>query len=118
MIRKRHLFTVPYGAKVYRVSGPEVRRQHVEFVEGGHGLVYRWIPKGEVWVERMASRQDECFNTIHEITEYHTMAQHGWRYNRAHRVADRIEQRLRRRRVDACKLLRDAVAVMKNGGRG
>ena len=113
MTHKEHLFDLPDGTRIFRVDGPAVRRQHVAFVEGGHGYVYPWIPKREVWIERMLNRQDECHNTIHELTEQHAMRHHGWSYNRAHAMADRIEQRLRRRRIDACKLVRQAVGLIR-----
>ena len=107
MINKRRLFTLPDGTQVYRVSGPAVRKQHVEFVQGGHGLVYKWIPKGEVWVERMRSRKDECYILFHEVAEQQLMRYRGMKYAAAHAIANREEQQLRRDGVDVCKRIQE-----------
>ena len=106
MIGKRHLFTLQDGTRVYRVSGTTVRKRHVEFVQGGHGLVYRWIPKTEIWIERMSDRKDECAILFHEVKENRLMRYHGLKYEAAHKIANFDEQRIRRTGTNACKLVR------------
>ena len=96
MIRKRRLFCLPDETCIFEVSGLATRRHHVEFVEGGHGYVYRWPSKKEILVEKMLSRSDQCANTIHEIDEQQSMKHRGWTYERAHEHANQVEQRVRR----------------------
>lgn len=59
------------GTKVFEVDGGWVRdHHHIDYVEGGHGLCYKYIPKNEIWVEKMLEPEDESYNLIHECIEY------------------------------------------------
>ncbi len=109
MIRKEPLFVLRDGTRVVRVSGWGARLERVEFVEGGHGLVYPWIrSRNEIRVERMLDRRDECANAVHEILEHQAMKYRRWGYDRAHAMANRVEQRIRRR-GRPCEYLRRLV---------
>lgn len=96
MIRREPLFVLRDGTRVVRVSGWAARLERVEFVEGGHGFVYPWIPRDEIRVERMLDRRDECAIAVHEILEHQVMKHRRWGYDRAHAMANRVEQRIRR----------------------
>ena len=57
-IKKKECFKV-FDLTVYKVSGDEVRnlrKKHeitAEFIGGGHALVYHFIPKREIWLEKI-----------------------------------------------------------------
>ncbi len=79
---------IPGGPLViFRVDGEAVREmsaEAVDFVEGGHWLVYDFIPRGEIWIERLRSSEDEMFILIHEFTEVLAMLGLRLDYDRAH----------------------------------
>lgn len=85
------------GTKVFIVDGPTVRNLHkIDFTEGGHSEVYDYVPKNEIWVERMADPQDESFNLVHEVVEYIVM-KYGIipDYDEAHDATNTIEDMAR-----------------------
>lgn len=93
------LHTLPDGTKIFRVDGPAVRRdqaQNDDFLLGGHGLVYSWIPQDEIWIEHL-NPDDEYPILMHEITEYYLMKYRGFDYDTAHMVATGCETALRRK---------------------
>ena len=58
------------GVKVYIVDGDFIRSNiNCDYVEGGHGYVYDYVPKDEIWVEDLENRKDMYFNLQHEIYE-------------------------------------------------
>lgn len=80
---------------VYVVSGEVVRDKYkTDFSQGGHGYVYDWIPKDEIWLEEEES--DE-FPAIlgHEYFEMMMMRELGMSYEDAHEEASKIEKMLR-----------------------
>lgn len=59
---------------VYIVDGDWVRTNiNVDFVEGGHGYVYDYVPKNEIWVEDMEDKKEMWFNFKHEQFERNLM---------------------------------------------
>jgi hypothetical protein len=86
------------GTKIYIVNGPYVRENFfVDFVEGGHGYVYKWIPKDEIWVEDMPDEIDQGLNMNHEIYEYTLMRYVPSKkdYDDAHKCAACVESLVR-----------------------
>jgi hypothetical protein len=86
------------GAKIYLVDGPYVRgRFFVDFTEGGHGMVYEWIPNNEIWVEDMKDELDQGINLNHEIYEYTLMkyVPSQKKYDNAHESAANVEALVR-----------------------
>jgi hypothetical protein len=79
-------------AKVYLVSGKKVRQgYYLDFTGGGHGYVYGFIPKDEVWIEKeVKAEKEKSFDLIHEITERDQMKL-GMGYNKAHDHASKVE---------------------------
>jgi len=58
------------GIKTYIVDGDFIRSNiNVDYVEGGHGYVYDYVPKDEIWVEEMEDRKEMWFNFQHELYE-------------------------------------------------
>lgn len=80
---------------VWLVYGEFVRDFYlVEYAEGGHDLVYPFIPKGEVWVEEVLHETEREFIILHELHERFLMSQ-GKDYPHAHKGASIIEDRFR-----------------------
>lgn len=96
---KELIHTLKDGTKVFRVNGRAVRDNHnSDFTEGGHGYVphYGFIPKNEIWVERMLDLDDEEENLAHELVEYVLMRYGKMDYNTAHEHALEMEAALRK----------------------
>ena len=92
--KKKLLARMP-DADVWLVNGKKVRAQHIEFVEGGHDLVYDWMPKREIWVDDALHPSEFSAVMIHEIYERGLMKQ-GVPYSKAHKRANLVELRVRR----------------------
>ena len=80
---------------VWLVYGEFVRDFYlVGYAEGGHDLVYSFIPKGEVWIEEVLHPSEQRFIILHELHERYLMSQ-GKNYPHAHAGAVVIEDRFR-----------------------
>ena len=81
---------------VWIVDGKKVRDIfNIDFVEGGHDLVYNFIPKGEIWIDNVNYESDNfCFILAHEEYERKLMAD-GMEYHNAHSLASKHEHELR-----------------------
>ena len=79
-------------ADLYTVDGAFVRnRCDIDFIGGGHQLVYPWMPRGEAWIEATLG-SDGRFIAAHELSEIFDMLTRGWSYERAHAKANRVEK--------------------------
>ena len=77
--------------KVWVVKGELVRGLFfIDFTEGGHDKVYRFVPENEVWLDDDLSPQERRYVLLHELHERYLMVQ-GWTYGRAHRDASKVE---------------------------
>jgi hypothetical protein len=85
------------GFKLYLVDGNAVRKDHIEFTMGGHGYVYDYIPKDEVWIdENLKDKPDDMEATIkHELFEIKKMRDEGLTYDDAHELASNMEKEVR-----------------------
>jgi hypothetical protein len=85
------------GLKIYLLDGEAVRKQHIEYVAGGHGYVYDWIPTDEVWIdENQKDKPIDMEATIrHELFEINLMKQ-GMDYDEAHEKANEHEAEYRK----------------------
>ena len=78
------------------VDGNLVRSVYkTDYTEGGHGYVYRWVPKGEIWVERVIAASEIPFIVSHEYLELRLMRDRGLKYDPAHAAAAKVEFKLR-----------------------
>jgi hypothetical protein len=87
--------------KVWLVDGRLVRDLYrVQFTEGGHDLVYSFIPPKEIWIDDDVSPKERKYIILHELYERNLMAK-GWTYdlskntNSAHFAASHIEYKCR-----------------------
>lgn len=70
--------------KVWIVDGELVRGVYfVDFTQGGHDKVYKFIPEGEIWIDDDVSQKEMKFVLLHEIHERNLM-ERGMRYDPAH----------------------------------
>ena len=80
---------------VWLVDGPTVRRRlDCDFVMGSHFAHSRFMPVGEVWVEKMIGPRDLYPLLVHELVELYKMID-GWSYERGHDLATKIEKTIR-----------------------
>jgi hypothetical protein len=103
------------GTQIYIVDGNFIRSKlFVDFVLGGHGYVYHFVPKNEIWIERTISQNDMKNNLIHEIVEYIFMKYLNYSYNRAHNITANIERILRIYPIRRTSLMSGQTADVKN----
>jgi len=77
--------------RVWLVNGEVVRNYvFIPFTAGGHDLVYKFIPRGEVWIDDELIKKERIYTLIHELHERHLMSR-GVKYDPAHDVALVIE---------------------------
>jgi hypothetical protein len=95
---------------VWVINGELVRTKFfVDFTEGGHDFVYKFVPRGEVWLDDdLGQTQDREFVLLHELHERALMAK-GYEYLKAHRSASRIEHLCRNNPPELPKCLKEAV---------
>lgn len=81
---------------IWLVDGEQVRNQYdIDFTEGGHDLVYRWIPEKEVWIDNDVPLDERDEIMLHECDEREKM-EGGRKYIPAHRSASIVEQNYRK----------------------
>jgi len=81
---------------VWLIDGEVVRALYmVDYSDGGHDLVYDWVPKSEIWIEEVLSEEGRKFIILHELHERFLMYG-GKDYRHAHEGATIIEARYRK----------------------
>jgi hypothetical protein len=86
--------TGPIAARL--VDGFYVRSVYrTDYVEGGHGYVYPWVPRREIWLEHGVAAKELPFVLAHEYTELRLMRDDGLGYDPAHAIAAKVEFALR-----------------------
>jgi len=79
--KKRLLKNYTNHLKIWVVRGDLVRSLFdLDFNQGGHGLVYNFIPKNEIWVDDDLYKKETPFVLIHELHEILLMKK-GWKYD-------------------------------------
>jgi hypothetical protein len=86
---------VQNGASVWIVNGRSVRSLFdIDFTEGGHDKVYKFVPENEVWIDDDVEKEERGYVLLHELHERNLMLQ-GIKYNKAHAESSRLEYRCR-----------------------
>jgi len=90
----------PQGpVRVWRIDGNLARSYYkTDYTEGGHGYVYPWVPRPEIWIEDGVDRREMPFILAHEYTERRLMRDEGLDYDTAHEISSRVEFDLRKRK--------------------
>jgi hypothetical protein len=87
--------TVLDGKYVRFVNSHEIKlTSYMDFIEGGNGLRYDYIPKDEIWLDMEVKYLNWPYILMHEAYECRLMQQ-GMDYNAAHRRANGVERALR-----------------------
>ncbi len=77
---------------VYLINGEVVRDLYkTDYVEGGHGYVYEWIPLNEIWVDSKVKADEIPVVVLHEYLERILMKFKNFPYVRAHNAALKVE---------------------------
>lgn len=109
----RHYCSIDYSSlDVWLVNGKFVRDHFkIDFVEGGHDIVYDFVPGGEIWVESGLSESEIPVIILHEYVERQLMLKQDLPYHEAHSIAANVEFRWRHRlgRGDVIRLRSDLV---------
>jgi len=83
------------GLSVWIVSGSLVRSLlDIDFTEGGHHLVYNYVPRKEIWLDDDVTEKEQLFIVLHEMQERKLMAG-GLAYDPAHDRASHLEWQAR-----------------------
>jgi hypothetical protein len=84
---------------VWRIDGHLVRCYYkTDYTEGGHGYVYPWCPKDQIWIEKDIHPSELPFIVAHEYTELRLMRDCDFDYDKAHEICSKVEFDLRWRR--------------------
>lgn len=76
---------------VWVVDGKIVRSAYfVDFTEGGHDLVYSFVPDRQVWLDNDLEEKEHPYILLHELYERSLMKK-GFTYLQAHSHASRLE---------------------------
>ena len=82
--------------EVWLVSGGKVRDKYkTDFIEAGHGWVYRWIPNHEIWVEFGLHEVEIPYIILHEFVEREIMKYRKMSYDKSHEIAAKVEWEMR-----------------------
>ena len=88
-----------FDIEVWLVDGNLVRSLYkTDYVEGGHGYVYPWVPKQQIWIEKDLDRWELPFIVSHEYIELRLMRDEGLEYDEAHEICSKVEFKLRKRK--------------------
>lgn len=83
------------GLKIWLINGKLVRNAfNIEFTEGGHDKVYKFVPENEIWIDNDLMPKERKYVILHELYERKLMNK-GLTYCKAHRQASRLEWQAR-----------------------
>jgi len=96
----RPYFKLPdpeFPIQVWLVDGLMVRCLYkTDYTEGGHGFVYPWCPKPQIWIDKSIETAEIPYILAHEYIEHRLMRDKGFEYDRAHEVCAEMEFDLRK----------------------
>lgn len=79
---------------VYLVDADVVKKKYfMDFVEGGHDIVYRFIPCNQIWIDYNISNRPIHHIIYHEFIERTLMKYNKMDYEKAHNIANEQEQK-------------------------
>jgi hypothetical protein len=92
------------GFNVWIVDGEFVRRYYFdEFVYGGNGERYTFIPPDEIWIDNAINSAEFEYTLRHEINEFLLMKSFQMSYYDAHDSSLSLEQELRHYDFSMCR---------------
>ena len=82
--------------EVWCVDGNLVRCIYkTDYCEGGHGYVYPWVPRHQIWIEKDLKPSEMPYIVSHEYLELRLMRDKGLNYDTAHKICAKVEFDLR-----------------------
>ncbi|MFH1065093.1 MAG: hypothetical protein V1734_01145 [Nanoarchaeota archaeon] len=86
------------GGFLVRIVKGEIIRKHIDpkFLLGGHGYIYKHIPKNEIWLDNTQGKKEMKYTLAHELHEMELIKK-GMDYNSAHDFALAEEKHQRRK---------------------
>jgi hypothetical protein len=112
-VHKRLLKSYSRYLSVWVANGQIVRDEFfIDYTEGGHDRVYKFIPPREVWLDDDLEPRERKYVLLHEVHERFLMTQ-GEKYFQAHRSASNIEYHCRRHPKELNKRLAEELAKNK-----
>jgi hypothetical protein len=101
----REIYLEPYTTlpdpqgpvEVWLIDGNLARSYYkTDYTEGGHGYVYPWVPRPEIWVEDGVDRREMPYIVCHEYIERRLMRDEELDYDPAHEICSKVEFNLRK----------------------
>lgn len=87
--------TLAENVKVWLVDGELIRDIFdLNFSDGGHDLIYPYIPKNEIWIDNTTNEEEIKHILLHESHE-RMLLKSGMKYIEAHKLATREEYKSR-----------------------
>lgn len=112
-IHKRLLKKYSNKINVWIIDGELVRDLfYVDFTEGGHDKVYKFIPKNEIWIDDDLNLKELKFVLLHEIHERNLMS-NGMDYDSAHKSSSELEHYCRKHPKSFEKLYKNELQKTK-----
>ena len=85
------------GLKLFLVDGEFIRDKYkTDFVDGGNGAVYDFVPNDELWVEDLLDDAERVATLVHEFVEFTLMTERNEDYPTAHGLASMVDWRARK----------------------
>ncbi len=113
-----HYLTLPDPqgpVEVWIVDGNVVRSYYkTDYTEGGHGYVYPWVPRPQIWIEDGVDRREIPFIISHEYLERRLMRDEKLDYDTAHEICSKFEFKLRKREGAAPLLIKGRRKLSKS----
>ena len=107
--------------EVWLVAGEKVRNKYkCDYLEGGHGYVYDFVPNKEIWIEFGPNTENEApMILLHEFVERILMKYRDIKYDPAHEIAAKVEWKAREKgnftKEDALNLTKiEALKLVNN----
>ncbi len=94
--------------KVWFVKGRCVRDLYFpDFTHGGNDKVYKFVPKYEVWIDDSLNPKERKFAAVHELYERNLIAYKSLKYEKAHKLASKLELSYRKNQKGLMKRIRE-----------
>lgn len=109
-IKKKRLEEYSGAVSVWLVDGSLVRSVYLlGYAEGGHDIVYPWIPRNEIWLEESLKPEERAFIVLHELHERYLMLSEKMSYPDAHHGATIVEDHYRQDRRGLEERIREEI---------
>jgi hypothetical protein len=104
------------SVQIWLVKGEIIRGLFfTDFTEGGHGEVYPYIPKNEIWIDDDLSPTERGFVLLHELHERNLMAHKKLDYISAHSSASDVEHYYRHHKTELEGKIREELRKTEKG---